>query len=223
MKLPLVRLVLVLSLDGRLAFASGGKDNLGGKGDRKVLEKALAWSDATLMGSGTLRAHENVCLIHDENLIKKRKAEGKDSQPVSIVVTEKASFHENWEYFKQPIKRLLLIPKLTDKLFCSNSFENIYLMKDTWSETFSNLKKEGFSKIILLGGMKLIKSILLEDNIDELQFTISPRILGGKYTWLQSNLTDIPIKLTKSSAWILKEIKDLGESEIMLLYKRNRP
>ena len=61
---PLVRLALALSIDGRLAPSNGGKASLGGIGDRKALEEALAWSDASLMGSGTLRAHKNICLIH---------------------------------------------------------------------------------------------------------------------------------------------------------------
>ena len=52
-----MRLVLAVSLDGRLAPPSGGAAQLGGSGDRRVLEEALAWSDAALLGAGTLRAH----------------------------------------------------------------------------------------------------------------------------------------------------------------------
>ena len=53
MQRPLVRLVLAVSLDGRLAPPSGGAAQLGGAGDRRVLEQALAWSDAVLIGAGT--------------------------------------------------------------------------------------------------------------------------------------------------------------------------
>ena len=222
MKLPVVRLVLALSLDGRLALARGGKSSLGGKGDRKALERALAWSDATLIGGGTLRAHKNICLIHDKNLIKKRKEAGKASQPISIVVTKKAVFSEEWEYFKQPIRRILLRKKLKNNLLKIEGFNNSYLMKETWSKTLCDLYQKGFSKIALLGGIELIESILLEDNIDELQLTLTPRIVGGRYTWIKSELTNIPKILTGANAWIVKEMIDLGKSEIMLSYKRNR-
>ncbi len=222
MNLPIVRLVLALSLDGRLAFSTGGKSNLGGKGDRKVLEKALAWSDATLMGNGTLRSHQNICLIHNTNLINKRRKEGKDSQPTSIVVSKSSIFSNQWEYFKQPIKRLLLQTDSKNHPNLTKGFENSLIMKKSWSETLIELKQKGFSKIVLLGGVKLINSILSEDNIDELQLTITPRIIGGTYTWIDSELKNIPEVLTKSSAWILTEMKDLGSSEIMLLYQRNK-
>ena len=217
-----MRLVLAISLDGRLAFPGGGKANLGGKGDRKALESALAWSDATLMGSGTLRAHKNVCLIHDLNLIKKRKEEGKASQPTSIIATKKAVFSEEWEYFKQPIERLLLRTKLNNNILQIKGFKDSYLMQETWSETLCDLHEKGFSKIALLGGIQLIESIILEDKIDELQLTITPRILGGRYTWIQSKFTNIPKILTAPNALMLKEMKEIGNSEIRLLYKRNR-
>ena len=55
---PEVRLVLAISLDGRLAPAEGGAVHLGGEGDRVALDQALAWADACLIGAGTLRAHQ---------------------------------------------------------------------------------------------------------------------------------------------------------------------
>ena len=62
---PFVRLVLAISLDGRLAPPEGGAAQLGGEGDRRALEHALAWADACLIGAGTLRAHQCTCLIRD--------------------------------------------------------------------------------------------------------------------------------------------------------------
>ena len=51
---PQLRLVLAVSLDGRLAPAEGGAAQLGGSGDRRVLEEALAWADGCLIGAETL-------------------------------------------------------------------------------------------------------------------------------------------------------------------------
>ncbi|MCH1545666.1 MAG: dihydrofolate reductase family protein, partial [Synechococcus sp. MOX_bin32] len=44
-------------MDGRLAPPEGGAAQLGGEGDRRALEQALAWGDACLIGARTLRAH----------------------------------------------------------------------------------------------------------------------------------------------------------------------
>ncbi len=57
MKSQWVRLVLVISLDGRITFANGGPSHMGGAGDREVLEEALAWADGAMIGGGTLRTH----------------------------------------------------------------------------------------------------------------------------------------------------------------------
>ena len=63
MPAPELRLVLAVSLDGRLAPAQGGAAQLGGPGDRRVLEEVLAWADGCLIGARTLRVHGTTCLI----------------------------------------------------------------------------------------------------------------------------------------------------------------
>ncbi len=72
MKFTWVRVVLVVSLDGRLAFPNDGKQHLGEQGDKAILEEALAWADATLVGSNTIKIHQKLCLIKRSELISKR-------------------------------------------------------------------------------------------------------------------------------------------------------
>ena len=81
-----MRLVLAVSLDGRLALPHGGAAQLGRDGDRRVLEQALAWADACLIGAGTLRAHECTCLIQDQMLVQQRLQKGRPAQPAAVVV-----------------------------------------------------------------------------------------------------------------------------------------
>jgi 5-amino-6-(5-phosphoribosylamino)uracil reductase len=69
---PELRLVLAVSLDGRLAPPDGGAAQIGGRGDRQVLEEALAWADACLIGGRTLRLHGSTCLIHAAPLLEQR-------------------------------------------------------------------------------------------------------------------------------------------------------
>ncbi len=218
MSYPYLRLVLAISLDGRIAYAKGDNENIGGEGDRKVLEEALAWSDATLMGSNTLKEHKNTCLIHNAKLIQQREHEGRSKQPVSIVVSNRAKFPKKLEFFDQPVQRYLL----SKNSILINGFDRHFFMRENWSETFAELNKEGLSKLTILGGIKLLNSLLLEDQIDELQLTFSPRLIGGKYTWIPSNMNTLPIQFTKLKSWRLKETENLGEDEVMLRYYRNR-
>ena len=108
MKSTFVKLVLAISIDGRLALANGGKSHLGNKGDRRVLENALAWADATLMGGETLRIHKNTCLIHNQKLLNERMKNKKPAQPTCIIISDKQNFSSDWLFFQQPIKRWIM-------------------------------------------------------------------------------------------------------------------
>lgn len=107
---PTVRLVLAISLDGRLAPPEGGAAQLGGSGDRRALEQALAWADACLIGAGTLRAHQCTCLIRNPQLLKQRLQEGRSQQPAAVVVSRSLGFSRTWRFFDQPLQRWLLAP-----------------------------------------------------------------------------------------------------------------
>ncbi len=219
--LPRVRLVIAASLDGRLALSSGGKANIGGAGDKKALEEALAWSDATLMGRTTLSLHQSTCLINDTRLINQRRKEGRQDQPLSLIVSKQGSIDNSWKFFKQPVIKWLLSPSEISPLVLK-SFDYQLVLRETWGETLEILNQKGFSKIALLGGTKLITSLLLEDKIDELQITFVPRILTGKYSWTSVKVDTLPIELSQSNTWVLEEVKDIGGSEVLLKYVRNR-
>ena len=83
MKRPKIILVIAVSLDGRIARPSWGETHLGSIQDKKLLNKALSDVDATLFGSGTLKAHKSTYLIKERNLLKLNKVSV--NQPVSIV------------------------------------------------------------------------------------------------------------------------------------------
>ena len=114
---PFVRLVLAISLDGRLAPLSGGAAQLGGEGDRRALEHALAWGDACLIGAGTLRAHQCTCLIRNPQLLEQRRSEGRTEQPAAVVVSRSPDFSSTWRFFDQPLQRWLLAPEPVDQGF----------------------------------------------------------------------------------------------------------
>ncbi len=221
-KKPWVRLVIAISLDGRLAFPDGGKKHLGKEGDRRVLEQALTWCDATLMGSGTLRTNTNTCLIRNTKLIHRRIQDGRSSQPICLIVSTEGSFSRKLPFFEQPIERWLLCTKEETKKSLEEGFDHRLLMKNDWSATLSELQQKGLSKIVLLGGRKLISSLFLEDQVDELQLTLTPRIIGGQYTWTSISIDNLQLKLSKSNAWELIKIEDLNNSEILLKYYRKR-
>ena len=222
-----VRLVLVISLDGRLALPKGGASHLGGVGDRKVLEEALAWSDGVLIGGRTLSAHRNTCLIHNRDLIKERLNSGKPEQPIALVISKGEDHSANWPFFQQPIQRWLLSKKVSPNKETKDSrspagYENYLQLANNWAQTLTDLSQQGISKLALLGGSQLIASFLKQDLIDDLQLTLSPRITGGSHVWVPLNMLDLPIDLASQEAWKLQATENLGNNELMLRYTRNR-
>ena len=222
MKKPWVKLVLASSIDGRIAYPEGGKTQLGNSGDRCVLEESLAWSDGTLMGGQTLRDHQSICIIKNKSLIKKRISEGKNEQPVSLIASNQNDYPINWLFFTQPIERWLLQdPNKKNKITIPNGFDKRINLKLKWRDSLNDLNQQGLSKILLLGGAKLISAFLIEDLINELQITITPHLLGGKYCWVSCELCNLNKIMNKSNNWILKETKNLGNNELMIRYFRN--
>jgi 5-amino-6-(5-phosphoribosylamino)uracil reductase len=217
-KRPSVRLVLAVSLDGRLAPSSGGAAQLGGAGDRHVLEQALAWSDAVLIGAGTLRAHRCTCLIRDQQLLAQRKQDGRPLQPAAFVVSRNPDFCQDWPFFQQPLDRHLLTPDLMSaEGFCAT-----YRLQPSWDSTLVELAAMGFYRLVLLGGAGLCGSLLEADQVDELQLTLSPRLLGGRFSWIPSDGFSMPPALSQPDAWMLISADRLSGNELLVRYGRSR-
>jgi len=155
-------------------------------------------------------------------LLKKRQLEGRSEQPTVVVISSQKDFCNSWPFFKQPIQRWIINP--SDKSNPCNTlfgYERKFSMKASWPETISQLNKAGLCRLVLLGGAKLIGSFLAADQIDEIQLTLTPKILGGPYTWVPTELQNLPKVFQESDAWHLKENVLLSNNELLLLYHRN--
>ena len=214
---PFVRLVLAISLDGRLAPPAGGAAQLGGEGDRRALEHALAWGDACLIGAGTLRAHQCTCLIRSPQLLEQRRSEGRTEQPVAVVVSRSPDFSSAWRFFNQPLQRWLLAPEPVDQ-----GFDRWFPLAPTWSERLQALGAAGIQRLVLLGGAQLSADLLQADCVDALQLTLVPQLLGGRFSWLPCTNAPLPAALAQPGAWQSEGIEDLGDGEWLVRYRRIR-
>ena len=217
---PELRLVLAISLDGRIAPPAGGAAQLGGAGDRHVLEQALAWADATLIGAGTLRAHQCTCLIRDRRLLDQRRQQGRSLQPEAVVVSRSGGFPTDWHFFAQPLKRWLLSPQPGSVA----GFDGWIQQGQTWSASLQTLVRRNLKRIVLLGGARLATSLLAADQVDVLQLTLTPRLLGGGYGWIPLTGGDegLPAALASGDAWSLEAATPLVGDELLVTYRRRR-
>ena len=215
MKIPRIILVIATSLDGRIAFPSGGESHIGSSEDKKILNNSLSNVDATLFGSGTLKAHKCTYLVKHKSLEKENIISKK--QPISIVAGNIRNFSTKWHYFQQPITRWLVS---ADNLNYNNNFDfdRKFGFKKSWLETLKVLHKEDIKTIALLGGTKLISSFAKENLIDEIKITFCPKIIGGKFSWI--SLEEENKILNINSKWKIEFIKALKTNEIFVHYTK---
>ena len=209
--------MLAISLDGRLAPPQGGAAQLGGDGDRRALEQALAWADACLIGAGTLRAHQCTCLIRNPQLLEQRLQEGRPQQPAAVVVSRSLGFSRTWQFFDQPLQRWLLAPAPMHQ-----GFDRWFPLAPTWPERLQALGAAGIQRLVLLGGAQLTADLLAADCVDALQLTVVPQLLGGPFSWLPLTDSPLPASLVQPGAWQSDGVEDLGHGEWLLRYQRIR-
>jgi 5-amino-6-(5-phosphoribosylamino)uracil reductase len=213
---PELRLVLAVSLDGRLAPAEGGAAQLGGAADRQVLEEALAWADAALVGAETLRRHGSTCLIHRPALVEARRRQGRSPQPIAIAVSRSGCLPGALPFFRQPLVRWLLQASALPPAAPAAGFER-HLPLQSWGQALETLGGLGQRRLVVLGGAQLAASLAAEDLLDELQLTICPRLLGGAHGWLP---VDALVPPEARAGWRLVEHRALPGDELLLRWRR---
>jgi 5-amino-6-(5-phosphoribosylamino)uracil reductase len=231
--------VLAISLDGRLAPAEGGAAQLGGRGDRRVLEEALAWADACLIGSETLRRHGTTCLIRDPSLLASRP--GRQPQPIAIAVSRGRGLPADLPFFRQPLRRWQLIlgsadssagrldargGRGADPIRIEAPGEELgyerRLCCDTWSAALATLLAAGQRRLVVLGGAALAASLVAEGLVDELQLSLCPLLLGGAHCWLPISLAlPQPPPPPQPWRWQLIEQRPLEGGDLLLRYGRS--
>lgn len=210
--------MLAVSLDGRLAPPQGGAAQLGGDGDRRVLEEALAWADGVLVGAETLRRHGTTCLIHGEDLLAERRRRGCGEQPLALVLSRTGHLPETLPFWRQPLRRWWLRPARDAAPHrpapeAGPGFERQLSFSD-WCQLRRRLAAEGLTRLVLLGGANLASQLLAADQVDELQLTVCPLLLAGPHTWC------LPGSSLSPQRWQLQEFRPLAGDELLLRYRR---
>ncbi|MEW6491422.1 MAG: RibD family protein [Cyanobacteriota bacterium] len=187
---PYTTVVLAMSADGKITDATRSPARFSSSADLTHLEKQVALADGVLFGAGTLRSYGTTLGVSNPQLLQIRKQGGVPPQPVQIVCSGSAEFDPDLRFFSQQVPRWLLTTQVgakhwqTQQALGDGSFERI-LVADTdtngidWNNAFQQLIELGIGRLAILGGGKLVASLLEVDLIDEIWLTVCPLILGG--------------------------------------------
>lgn len=231
-KLPYLTAIVAISINGKISEATETPAKFSSKADLDHLEAQISLLDAIIFGGNTLRAYGISLVIKNPELLKQRQENNQPLQPLNIVCSASGNINPDLRFFSQPLTRgLLTTPQgLINwqgkvKSFNEESsekeddyFQDFFVNDNplNWKKILTKLSSLNYQRIGILGGGKLISSLLTENLINELWLTICPLIIGKKSapSFLDSDSLakiNLPINLK------LLEVKQVNE-EIFLHY-----
>ncbi|PSO85433.1 MAG: riboflavin deaminase [Cyanobacteria bacterium QH_9_48_43] len=184
MSRPRTKVTLAMTADGKISDIERSPTQFSSSSDRAHLEKQTASADGVLFGAGTLRAHGGAAPVSKKSQTSQQQ--NQPPKPAQIVCSSSANIDPQLRFFRQSIPRWLLTTATGAKAWQphSDKFERIIVAETAsghidWSDAFEKLARLGFQKLAVIGGGKLVASLLAADLIDELWLTVCPLILGG--------------------------------------------
>lgn len=214
--IPFVTLKLATTLDGRIADTAGTSRWITGSEARQQVHQLRAWSDAVMVGIGTVLADDPALTVHD--------VEGSD--PLRVVVDSHLRIPLSAKVMKDNNVIIATTDNAEKARLAACEKRGIVVWKldsvDGRVSLANLLKKLGEREITCIlceGGGTLAGSLLKERHVDKVIFAIAPKILGsGKHA-----VDDIGIE-TLDAAIGLKErkIEVFGDDVLMSGYPEYR-
>lgn len=175
---PVVAINMVTSIDGR-AQLDGTAEGLGSRADRRLMRLYRAAFDAVASGAGTLRA-AGVWLRVGDALAERRRKAGRPPNPTGVVIagTDPVPLAARWFAGDEP--RILVVgrdhpiqdpPSGTALLRAPDE-------RPAPAWVLDRLAERGIGSLLLEGGPHLNAAFLAAGLIDELYWTVGPRLHG---------------------------------------------
>lgn len=152
---PYVLLKLATTLDGKIAAANGASQWITGEAARKRVQLLRLASDAVMVGAATARIDSPRLTVRDYRRNR--------PQPLRIVASSSMSKAELDEIFPDG-------NAITVDLRETAAFEHL----------LDSLGRENRMMLLIEGGGELAASALAAGIVDEVEFHIAPKILGGR-------------------------------------------
>ncbi len=181
---PYATINMVTSVDGKATL--GGKAySLGSKVDHLVMRRIRKAADGVLVGAETLR-RENVNPSVPPEMQDERVAQGMQPQPAAVVITASADLPLDRTFFRSttfprvvvttrrvPQERVDLLQEHARVIRAGEETVDLPLMMRLLAEEL------GLRRLVVEGGPTLNSALLAEGMVDELFWTVAPKIIGG--------------------------------------------
>ena len=215
---PHVYLGMVASVDGG-ATVDDRSGALGGDADRVAFRRLREWSDAVLVGAGTVRAEDYGPPRLSDDARARRRARGQAELPRLVIVTRSANLDPEARVFDDRDRRPLLLTvedadeealgplrDVADVLAAGHGSVDL-------AEGLRRLRDDGVEHLLCEGGPSLNAQLASERLVDDLFLTVAPQVVGDPSRRIvEGDVVDAPLELT------LTELHE-HEGELLLRYR----
>ncbi|GAB4181556.1 MAG: RibD family protein [Terrimicrobiaceae bacterium] len=174
-----------MTVDGKVTTRTGSPTTFTSATDKRRLREIRALGDAVLVGASTVKADSMTMGLSDQDLRKKRLAEGRPEEPLRIIVSNSGRVKKDWKVFTNDRTRLLLFGPVAARFpsglppFCSVVRLNCSPL--SLREVLQTLEAEhGCRTVVCEGGPRVFGALIADDLVDQLYLTIVPAVFGGK-------------------------------------------
>ncbi len=218
MRMPYVTLKAAVTLDGKLATATGDSRWVTGETARAWVHRLRDRVDVILVGANTVRL--------DNPQLTTRLPGGKGKDPVRVIVDSRLSLKPSATVFTQRSKAQTVVATLEDptgrkaRRFTEQGVL-VWQVREKRGRVdlkalLARIASEGFNHVLVEGGAEMYGSFLRERLADELTLFLAPKLIGSQgISWSG----DLGVKLM-SQALQLKDVSFERMGEDLLLQAR---
>jgi diaminohydroxyphosphoribosylaminopyrimidine deaminase/5-amino-6-(5-phosphoribosylamino)uracil reductase len=201
---PMVTLKLAMTLDGRIAAESGDSRWISGEESRALVHRWRRYSDAVMVGAGTIIADNPRLTCRDEM----RK------DPYRVIIDAKLRCDPKARVFiEQSTATSILVTARAKQRIATERYGSVKTEIFTAATNRGEISLEpvlqefgqrGWNRVMIEGGAHLAASALRQKVVDRIAFFVAPKILGGGLSAIEglhfSNVKDA-IHLEDIATW----------------------
>jgi 2,5-diamino-6-(ribosylamino)-4(3H)-pyrimidinone 5'-phosphate reductase len=183
---PFVFINAAMSADGKIATTLRKQTRISGSLDFDRMDELRASSDAVMVGIGTVLSDNPSLTVKSKERREKRCKEGKDENPVRIVVDSLARTPIDADIFKKGEGKKIIVvtesaPEEKVKQLAKNAEIIVSGEKSVDLENLLfELKERGINRLMVEGGATLNWGLISGNLVDEIYTFIGSIIIGGK-------------------------------------------
>ncbi len=182
---PYVFVNVAASLDGKISDESRKQLRISCEEDLKIVDRLRAESDAIMVGIGTVLADDPRLTVKSAELREKRKKEGKEPNPLRVVVDSRCRVPLNSKVLNNEARTLIAVSKKApeERIKEVQRFAEVVVFGDERVDLLAlleHLYSKGVRRLMVEGGGTLISSLISENLADEMRMYYGPLIVGGE-------------------------------------------